>query len=179
MSLVETAVRRLDESAASSKEQAQVRELCVQLRYEWVPLLEEYGKPVRYLSRLGEVAAYPFLLISLPFIGLRPSQILRGLVIEKRIETPVGRELQASVYSPGENPETLPQIAVTLEGLKQTLLLFRNRGAIIPGKLANEFFNYEMRRPLIASFGPTRLEEVVKFKEEILDPLKRKLETPA
>lgn len=176
MSLVETAARKLDESIATSREQAQVRELCVRLRQEWVPLLKEHGKPVRHLSRLGEVASYPLLLIFSQVInGLRPSQILRGLVIERQIETRTGHDLQASVYSLGKNPETSPQVVVMLEGLPKTLFLFRNRGAVIPGHLAHELFNYERSKPLIDSFGPTSLGDVIKFKEEILDPLKSKL----
>ncbi|OGY11297.1 MAG: hypothetical protein A3A58_00805 [Candidatus Blackburnbacteria bacterium RIFCSPLOWO2_01_FULL_41_27] len=179
MSLVETAVRKLKEREVSLTEQEQVRGLCVQLRQEWVPLLREYGKPVRNLSRLGEVVSYPLLIISSQIVnGLRPSQILRGLVVERQIETHAEYRLKASVYSLGKNPETSPQIVVTLEGLPQALFLFRNHGAVIPGKLDYELFNYEMSKPLIDSFGPTSLEDIVGFKEEILNPLKRRLGTP-
>lgn len=176
MSLVETAARKLDESIATSREQAQVRELCVQLRQEWVPLLREHGQPVRHYTRLGEVLTYHLFLISSQLIhGLTPSQMSRGLVVERSIETRAGRELRASVYSLGKNPETSPQIVVTLEGLPQTLYLFKNRGAIVPGKLAHETFNYELCKPLIGSFGPTSLGDVLEFKKEVLDPLKSKL----
>ncbi|MDO8599882.1 MAG: hypothetical protein Q7R44_00515 [bacterium] len=176
MSLIETAVRKIEERDASLAEQAQVRDLCVQLRQEWETRLKEHGKPIHHMSGLGEVMTYPlFLIFSKIFNGLSPSQLFEGLVIERQIETHTEHELQASVFSLGKNPETSPQIVVMLEGLSQTLFLFKNRGAIVPGFLAHKVFNYERNQPLMDSFGPTSLENVVKFKEEILDPLKLKL----
>lgn len=176
MSLVETAVQSVRERHSSAIEQSQVAELCRSLRQEWETLLKEHGTPVYNMGRLYRILHSPLLPIVVLTTGLTPNQHHGGLEIKRPIETTSGWKLNASVYSLGKDPTTSPQIAVNLEGLRQTLYLFKDGGTISPRRYPHELFNYHQRKHL---FSPTALQEVVKFKEEILDPLKRKLETPA